>query len=289
MIKFVADGCLVIAKVEALLGKTLDFEYGGFDESDSNEAAVQAEILAAHLNRSFEEFLLEKATITFLNGGEPIEIAPSPALEAYRREKVREAKRLNDEAEVQKCRVCGCTEDNPCVNPIGDTCHWAEEDLCSFCARIIAEAKKKPCSPKKRKSGNPAEEPEKTGEAFKEPKGPEEESLRARLKRTGRMPKTRDKEAVLLLVAECYGLGGNKILSDTRDHTTGRAKQLVAFLCCSVLKMSQMEVAKFLRTSAPNVFQKIKRVRAHLKDEKVKAAVNELTAILMALPAGARE
>jgi hypothetical protein len=28
-----------------------------------------------------------------------------------------------------KCRVCGCTDRNPC-NP---ACHWVEEDLCSTC------------------------------------------------------------------------------------------------------------------------------------------------------------
>lgn len=30
----------------------------------------------------------------------------------------------------QKCRVCGCTDDNAC--PGG--CYWVEEDLCSQCA-----------------------------------------------------------------------------------------------------------------------------------------------------------
>ena len=36
---------------------------------------------------------------------------------------------------IQKCRVCGCTEDNACVNDeTGDTCYWVEDDLCSECA-----------------------------------------------------------------------------------------------------------------------------------------------------------
>lgn len=33
------------------------------------------------------------------------------------------------------CKVCGCTEDNPCFNPEHDTCWWVDEDhtLCSHC------------------------------------------------------------------------------------------------------------------------------------------------------------
>lgn len=35
---------------------------------------------------------------------------------------------------VQKCRECGCTDDNACVDEeTGETCTWAEDDLCSFC------------------------------------------------------------------------------------------------------------------------------------------------------------
>lgn len=34
------------------------------------------------------------------------------------------------------CKVCGCTEDDPCFNPNVGTCWWADEDhtLCSHCA-----------------------------------------------------------------------------------------------------------------------------------------------------------
>ncbi len=36
---------------------------------------------------------------------------------------------------IQECRVCGCTEDNACVNEeTGETCYWVEDDLCSECA-----------------------------------------------------------------------------------------------------------------------------------------------------------
>jgi hypothetical protein len=33
-----------------------------------------------------------------------------------------------------KCRVCGCTHHTPCINMIGEPCHWVEKDLCSCCA-----------------------------------------------------------------------------------------------------------------------------------------------------------
>ena len=36
------------------------------------------------------------------------------------------------------CRVCGCSEYQPCVNEWGDTCGWAEPDLCSSCAEDAA-------------------------------------------------------------------------------------------------------------------------------------------------------
>ena len=35
------------------------------------------------------------------------------------------------------CRVCGCTEENPCVHPLFPRgCQWIEADLCSACAAI---------------------------------------------------------------------------------------------------------------------------------------------------------
>lgn len=36
---------------------------------------------------------------------------------------------------TKTCRECGCSEFEPCINPLsGETCHWIEPDLCSFCA-----------------------------------------------------------------------------------------------------------------------------------------------------------
>ncbi len=40
----------------------------------------------------------------------------------------------NHEPTIRACRVCGCTDNNACVNLNDDTpCHWTGEDLCSFC------------------------------------------------------------------------------------------------------------------------------------------------------------
>ena len=32
------------------------------------------------------------------------------------------------------CRVCGCTQDNACIDPGGEPCIWIDVDLCSECA-----------------------------------------------------------------------------------------------------------------------------------------------------------
>ena len=32
-----------------------------------------------------------------------------------------------------KCRVCGCTDFEPCVSAGGETCAWIEDNLCDFC------------------------------------------------------------------------------------------------------------------------------------------------------------
>ena len=41
----------------------------------------------------------------------------------------------HEEKKVGVCRVCGCTDSTPCVDPAtGETCSWVEPDLCSACA-----------------------------------------------------------------------------------------------------------------------------------------------------------
>ena len=35
---------------------------------------------------------------------------------------------------AQKCRVCNCTDVEPCFDPAtGSACYWVEVDLCSTC------------------------------------------------------------------------------------------------------------------------------------------------------------
>lgn len=36
----------------------------------------------------------------------------------------------------KKCKVCGCTEHNSCVDKDGKPCYWAEPDLCSHCRKF---------------------------------------------------------------------------------------------------------------------------------------------------------
>lgn len=38
------------------------------------------------------------------------------------------------------CKVCGCTDEQPCVRPLGlESCGWANADhtLCTFCQEKI--------------------------------------------------------------------------------------------------------------------------------------------------------
>lgn len=35
--------------------------------------------------------------------------------------------------QVRTCRVCHCTESNPCFKSMHGQCYWAEADLCSEC------------------------------------------------------------------------------------------------------------------------------------------------------------
>ena len=33
----------------------------------------------------------------------------------------------------KKCKECGCTDNNSCVDKNGNPCYWQEDDLCSAC------------------------------------------------------------------------------------------------------------------------------------------------------------
>ncbi len=46
------------------------------------------------------------------------------------------------------CRVCGCTEDNPCEHPDHGTCWWVDDDctLCSHCADLCDDPSENICN-----------------------------------------------------------------------------------------------------------------------------------------------
>jgi len=61
--------------------------------------------------------------------------------------KEKDAKKTSKKkAGVQKCRVCGCTDDDcrGCIEETGEPCHWVEDDLCSACAAKEKANRKKP-------------------------------------------------------------------------------------------------------------------------------------------------
>lgn len=42
---------------------------------------------------------------------------------------------MGEESIYGACRICGCTDDNPCFNPNVGNCWWTDEShtLCSHC------------------------------------------------------------------------------------------------------------------------------------------------------------
>ena len=49
---------------------------------------------------------------------------------------------MSEELKKGVCRVCGCTDDDPCYNPNFGNCWWADESqtICSHCAdKAIAD------------------------------------------------------------------------------------------------------------------------------------------------------
>lgn len=67
-------------------------------------------------------------------------------VEKPKSKKKKAEKKIVDE-NIQRCRVCGCTEDNckQCIEKTGSPCYWVEEDLCSACA-LKPEEKSQPIS-----------------------------------------------------------------------------------------------------------------------------------------------
>ena len=38
----------------------------------------------------------------------------------------------------QSCKICGCTETDPCYHPELGLCWWVANDLCSHCQKELA-------------------------------------------------------------------------------------------------------------------------------------------------------
>ena len=38
-----------------------------------------------------------------------------------------------------RCRVCGCSDYDACLDPGGEPCNWVEPDLCSECAPLVIQ------------------------------------------------------------------------------------------------------------------------------------------------------
>lgn len=48
---------------------------------------------------------------------------------------------IGDEGHIsveRRCRECGCTDLNACVDPMFGPCSWVEADLCSHCTTVPA-------------------------------------------------------------------------------------------------------------------------------------------------------
>jgi len=61
---------------------------------------------------------------------------------AKRTQRTQRTERTERKAEPQKCRVCGCTDDDcsGCIERTGQPCHWVAPDLCSACEAVTAMA-----------------------------------------------------------------------------------------------------------------------------------------------------
>lgn len=107
--------------------------------ADEQEGRMVAQLLDLDLNAEYKKICEDPEY------AEPAEWANLNADGTPKGEKTRKADKpqkgtkgakIKDKAEkaVRKCRVCGCTENNACIDPeTGWPCHWIEEDLCSAC------------------------------------------------------------------------------------------------------------------------------------------------------------
>ena len=63
-------------------------------------------------------------------------VTPENAQKVAILKKVLARVRPEEETDVRRCRVCGCTDNDcsGCIERTGEPCHWVARDLCSACA-----------------------------------------------------------------------------------------------------------------------------------------------------------
>jgi len=113
-----------------------------------DDAAWIAELVGVDIKLLFEDvsqrkgFTEPKSWKSLNADGTPKKAKPAKAKSQKEKAKPKKAKA---EAKRQKgvCRICGCSDDNACVDEkTGEPCHWIEDDLCSNCHKNLIAAEK---------------------------------------------------------------------------------------------------------------------------------------------------
>jgi len=129
-------------------GPTLDdlLTYNGPITQTSKEYIIRAEWIAklicidvkAMLKEvsSRKGFAVPKSWAGLKEDGTPKKAKPIKKNKSEKKERAKRAKtkKAGKKDDVQSCRICGCTDTNPCIDKkTGEPCHWVEDDLCSSC------------------------------------------------------------------------------------------------------------------------------------------------------------
>jgi hypothetical protein len=110
-----------------------------------DEATWIAEMMGVDIKLLFEDvsqrkgFTVPKSWSNLNADGTPKKAKPAKKAKSKSRPK---SKKDEAKAENRICRICGCTDDNACIDEeTGEPCHWVEDDLCSNCDKNLIAAK----------------------------------------------------------------------------------------------------------------------------------------------------
>lgn len=203
------------------------------------------------------------------------------------------------------CHICGCTDDMPCISEQGQVCTWTDETrtLCTACVEkaqralaalpvekdvepgwLAPKTPEKPGSPM-REHGEKSTGGGHTKEKIETTTNATVQAFADNLRDVGRMPKKADKEAVLLIVSEYYGISGATIKGGSHDKETVKARHLVVYLCTEGLGISQVKMSKFLGMAAPSTCLALKALRQKfLFDTRLKNEAEGLLQFVKSLP-----